>query len=88
MWKYASDRDNNVYVAWQAELEDGNEEILIKKSLDKGLTFPHGYVNISNNLGISECTSISVSEDKTVYVAWEDEILGNHEILLARSIKT
>ena len=84
----AADRDNNVYVAWQAELEDGNEEILIKKSLDKGLTFPHGYVNISNNLGISECTSISVSEDKTVYVAWEDEILGNHEILLARSIKT
>jgi hypothetical protein len=82
----ATGRDNTVYVAWQAHLSNNNEEILIKKSSDAGATFPDEYRNISNNVGISECTSISVSDDNTVYLAWEDDTYGNHEILFAKSI--
>ena len=83
----ATVRDNTVYVAWQAHVSNNNEEILIKKSSDAGTTFPDGYLNISNNVGISECTSISVSDDNTVYLAWEDDTYGNHEILFAKSFQ-
>lgn len=81
----AADRDNTVYVAWQSHLSNNNEDILIKKSSDAGATFPDEYRNISNNVGISECTSISVSDDNTVYLAWEDDTYGHHEILFAKS---
>jgi hypothetical protein len=81
-----ADGDNNVYIAWQALLSDGNEEILFKKSSDNGATFTNTNENISKNEGISECTSIAVSENNKVYVAWEDYTSGNHEILFARNI--
>lgn len=81
-----SGENNNVYVAWQALLSDGNEEILFKKSSDNGATFTNINENISKNEGISECTSITVSENNNVYVAWEDYTYRNHEILFAKSI--
>ena len=80
-------QNNIVYVAWQGVLPNGNEEILIKRSLDSGSTFTNNNENISRNDGISECTSISISEDtKRVYVSWEDDAPGNHDILFAHSI--
>jgi hypothetical protein len=90
--------NNKVYVAWQALLSaddicpscllkpDDNEEILFKKSSDNGDTFTNINENISKNEGISECTSIAVSENNNVYVAWEDYTYGNHEILFSKSI--
>jgi hypothetical protein len=90
--------NNNVYIAWQALLSaddlcpscllkpDDNEEILFKKSSDNGDTFTNINENISKNEGISECTSIAVSENNNVYVAWEDYTYGNHEILFSKSI--
>ena len=90
--------NNNVYIAWQALLSadnicpscllkpDDNEEILFKKSSDNGATFTNINENISKNEGISECTSIAVSENNNVYVAWEDFTYGNHEILFSKSI--
>jgi hypothetical protein len=83
----SADNGNEVYLAWQGVLPDDNEEIYIKKSTDSGATFTEISQNVSNNEGISECTSISISEDpKKVYLAWEDSPSGNHEILYARSI--
>ncbi len=81
----ATQSDNTVYVAWQAIVSEHNEEILITKSSDGGATFSDESVNISRNPGISECTSISVSDDGTLYMAWEDGTFGNHEILFAKS---
>jgi hypothetical protein len=79
--------NNDVYIAWQGVLDDGNEEIYIKKSLDAGATFTEFNENISKNEGVSECTSIAISEDsKEVYLAWEDSPARNHEILFARSL--
>jgi hypothetical protein len=90
--------NNNVYIAWQALLSadhlcpscllkpDDNEEILFKKSSDNGATFTNIYENISKNEGISECTSIALSENNNVYIAWEDYTYGNHEILFSKSI--
>lgn len=80
-----ADESNNVYIAWQALLSDGNQEILFKKSSDNGGTFTDTNENISKNQGISECTSIDVSENNKVYIAWEDDTYGNHEILFTKS---
>ena len=90
--------NNNVYIAWQALLSadnvcpscllkpEDNEEILFKMSSDNGATFTNINENISKNEGISECTSIAISENNNVYVAWEDFTYGNHEILFSKSI--
>ena len=81
-----ADKSNIVYVAWQALLPNGNEEILLKKSSDNGATFTNINENISKNEGISECTSIAMSENNKVYIVWEDDTFGNHEILFAKNI--
>jgi hypothetical protein len=78
---------NFVYIAWQGILPNDNEEILVKKSTDSGATFSEANENVSKNDGISECTSITISEDtKKVYLAWEDSPAGNHEILFVRGL--
>jgi hypothetical protein len=83
----ATDNGNEVYLAWQGILPNDNEEIFVKKSADNGATFTEISENVSNNEGISECTSISISEDpRKVYLAWEDSPSGNHEILFARNV--
>ena len=77
--------NNNAYIAWQGVLPDGNEEIFIKESSDAGDTFTMTNENISKNKGISECTSIAISQDsKVVYLAWEDSPSNNHEILFSQ----
>jgi hypothetical protein len=82
----AADNGNEVYLAWQGVLPNDNEEIFVKKSADSGATFTEISENVSNNEGVSECTSISISEDsREVYLAWEDSPSGNHEILFAHS---
>jgi hypothetical protein len=83
----AAHNGNEVYLAWQGVLPDDNEEIFVKKSTDNGATFTEISQNVSNNEGISECTSISISEDsRKVYLAWEDSPSGNHEILFATNL--
>ena len=81
-----ADGDKNVYILWQSVLSNGNEEILFKKSSDNGATFTNPDKNISNNKGISECTSVVVSENNNVYVVWEDDTYGNHEILFSKNV--
>jgi hypothetical protein len=79
--------NSNAYVAWQGVLPDGNEEIFVKESLDAGVTFTMTNKNISRNEGISECTSIAISQvTKVVYLAWEDSPEDNHEILLSQGV--
>src|SRR5919106_3141446 len=79
---------NNAYIAWQGVLPDGNEEIFVKESVDAGDTFTMTNENISRNKSISECTSISISqESKVVYLAWEDSPNNNHEILFHKVLR-
>jgi hypothetical protein len=75
---------DNVYIVWQDFLRSNNQEILIKKSIDRGDTFADTTTNISNNKGTSECPSIAISKN-IVYVIWEDDTPRNHEIFFTRS---
>ena len=69
-----------LYVAGQVAVS-GNEEILLM--LLPPSNEPAGIVNLSKNVGISECPSIAVAGDN-IYVVWEDLTPGNHEVLFAK----
>jgi hypothetical protein len=79
---------NDIYIPWQnkANEADRNEEILLLGSIDEGDTFNSSLVaNVSSNDGISECPSIAISGNN-IYVVWEDDTTGNHEIFFKRLI--
>ena len=77
-----------LYIAGQV-IVSGNEEILLLAldgSSDEGALKPIGIVNLSNNKDISECPSIAISGD-SIYVVWEDQTPGNHEILYTKGTR-
>ncbi|MFY9964788.1 MAG: sialidase family protein [Nitrososphaeraceae archaeon] len=73
---------NNVYVVWQ-DSTPGKFEIFYRMSTDGGATFGSA-INLSNNAEDSFNPSIE-GIGNNVYVAWNDNSLGNSEILYRRS---
>ena len=59
---------NNVYVVWQSEVQAGNEDIVFRKSTNKGSTFGSP-INISNNPS-SSLDPIITNNGDTIYIAW------------------
>jgi len=72
---------DNSYIVWQDNI-DGNQEIFYTKSNTNG-TRIYKPINVSNNVGISECPSITVSTSG-IHMTWEDDTTGNHEVLYKR----
>ncbi|HEX7274645.1 MAG TPA: hypothetical protein VF248_03445 [Nitrososphaeraceae archaeon] len=77
--------NDNSYIVWQ-DIIDGNEEIFYTKSNANGTSIDKP-INVSNNIGISECPSITVSTSG-IHMTWEDDTTGNHEVLYKRLNKT
>ena len=75
---------NNSYIIWEDNI-DGNHEIYYAKSNTNG-TGVDKPINVSNNIGVSECPSITVSTSG-IHMIWEDDTTGNHEILYKRLSK-
>jgi hypothetical protein len=61
---------NNVHVVWH-DSTPGNSDILYRKSVNGGSTFPNIIKNLSDNLGQSISPAIAVSGD-AVPVVWKD----------------
>jgi hypothetical protein len=72
---------DNSYIVWQDNI-DGNQEIFYTKSNTNGTSI-YNPINVSNNVGISECPSITVSTSG-IHMTWEDDTTGNHEVLYKR----
>jgi hypothetical protein len=62
----------------------GNNDILYRKSLDGGNTFPDVIKNLSSNLSSSIEPSIAVSGNN-VYVVWEDSPITTTAEILYRT---
>lgn len=76
--------DGNSYIVWQDNIY-GNQDIFFTKSNMNGTRIDKP-VNVSNNTGISECPSITVSRNG-IHMVWEDDTTGNHEVLYKRLSK-
>ena len=76
--------DGNSYIVWQDNIY-GNQDIFFTKSNMNGTSIDKP-INVSNNTGISECPSITVSKNG-IHMVWEDETTGNHEVLYTRLSK-
>lgn len=71
--------NSNLYIVWQ-DNSAGNYEIMFRVSSNSGSSFSNA-VNLSNNAGNSIEPSI-VASDGNVYIAWRDDTLGSHDIML------
>jgi hypothetical protein len=76
--------DDNSYIVWQDNI-DGNHDIFYTKGNTNGISIDKP-INVSNNIGISECPSIAVSTS-AIHMIWEDDTTGNHEVLYKRLSK-
>jgi hypothetical protein len=76
--------DGNSYIVWQDNIY-GNQDIFFTKS-NMNVTSIIKPINVSNNTGISECPSITVSRNG-IHMVWEDDTTGNHELLYKRMSK-
>jgi hypothetical protein len=74
---------NNVYVVWQGQSKNGNQDILLIKSSDYGSTFG-GIENISNDPGGSGNPEVTVDGNST-HIAWEGTTPGNNFIFYTKS---
>ena len=73
----------NIYVVWEDTKYDANNEILIRKSMDSGASWPTA-TRLTNNVGDSCYSHIAIRGTK-VYVVWADNTPGNYEIFLKYS---
>lgn len=76
--------DGNSYIVWQDNI-DGNHDIFYTRGNTNGTSIDKP-INVSNNIGISECPSITVSIT-AIHMIWEDDTSGNHEVLYKRLSK-
>jgi hypothetical protein len=76
--------DDNSYIVWQDNI-GGNHDIFYTKGNMNGTKIDKP-INVSNNIGISECPSITVSTT-AIHMIWEDDTTGNHEIMYKRISK-
>ena len=74
---------NNVHVVWD-DFTPGNLDILYRRSLDGGNTFPNVIKNLSGNVGDSQRPSVAVS-GSIVHIAWDDDTPGITDIFYKRS---
>ena len=78
-----SSSGNIVYVVWQGQSENGNQDIFMRKSVDYGSSFS-GVENLSNDPGGSGNPQVTINGN-TTHVAWEGTTPGNNYIFYSKS---
>ena len=78
-----SSSGNNIYVVWQGQSENGNQDIFMRKSVDYGSSFS-GVENLSNDPGGSGNPQVTINGN-TIHVAWEGTTPGNNYIFYSKS---
>jgi hypothetical protein len=78
-----SSSGNNVYVVWQGQAENGNQDIFLRKSANYGSSFSE-VENISNDPGGSGNPELAIDGNIT-HVAWEGTTPGNNYIFYSKN---
>ena len=78
-----SSSGNNVYVVWQGQSKNGNQDIFLRKSSNYGSSFGEAE-NISNDTGGSGNPEVAIVGNST-HVAWEGTTPGNNYIFYTKS---
>lgn len=78
-----SSSGNNIYVVWQGQSDNGNQDIFMRKSADYGSSFS-GVENLSNDPGGSGNPQVTINGN-TTHVAWEGTTPGNNYIFYSKS---
>jgi hypothetical protein len=78
-----SSSGNNVYVVWQGQSKNGNQDIFLRKSSDYGSTFSETE-NLSNDPGGSGNPDVTIDGNST-HIAWEGTTPGNNFIFYTKS---
>jgi hypothetical protein len=78
-----SSSSNNIYVVWQGQSENGNQDIFMRKSVDYGSSFSD-VENLSNDPGGSGNPQVTINGN-TTHVAWEGTTPGNNYIFYSNS---
>ncbi len=78
-----SSSGNNIYVVWQGQSDNGNQDIFMRKSADYGSSFS-GVENLSNDPGGSANPQVTINGN-TTHVAWEGTTPGNNYIFYSKS---
>lgn len=78
----AVDSNDHIHVAWMDETP-GNAEIYYKKSTTGGGSWMTR--RLTYNVGESFFPSIAVDSNNHIYVAWDDDSVGNSEIYFKKS---
>ena len=78
-----SSSGNIVYVVWQGQSENGNQDIFMRKSVDYGSSFS-SVKNLSNDPGGSGNPQVTINGN-TTHVAWEGTTPGNNYIFYSKS---
>jgi hypothetical protein len=78
-----SSSGNNIYVVWQGQSENGNQDIFMRKSVDYGSSFS-GVENLSNDPGGSGNPQVTINGN-TTHVTWEGTTPGNNYIFYSKS---
>jgi hypothetical protein len=78
-----SSSGNIVYVVWQGQSENGNQDIFMRKSVDYGSSFS-GVENLSNDPGGSGNPQVTINGN-TTHVAWEGTTPDNNYIFYSKS---
>jgi len=78
-----SSSGNNIYVVWQGQSENGNQDIFMRKSVDYGSSFSD-VENLSNDPGGSGNPQVTINGN-TTHVAWVGTTPGNNYIFYSKS---
>ena len=78
-----SSSGSNVYVVWQGQSENGNQDIFLRKSSDHGSSFAETE-NLSNDPGGSGNPDVTINGNNT-HVTWEGTTPGNNFIFYTKS---
>jgi hypothetical protein len=74
---------NSVYVAWSEPVTGNSNDILFRRSTDRGVAFGPA-VNISNNTGLSRFPAMA-ADGMNVWLVWIDRTPSVDDIFFARS---